>query len=132
MMTGPGSVTQYDSQMATLPPLTHMNIHTGVHPAPFQVVNPHGITVKDVLSFLSSVLRQKFPNSAWKKMQEPERSTIGHWFYFNRSLGVLPPVEKGLLYVDMLMAKTLFAGIEMIPPKQGVTPATFVFRWASP
>jgi hypothetical protein len=131
-MTGPGSVTHYMSQMATIPPLSQMNILSGVHSTPFQIVNPHGITINDILRLISEALCQKFPSSLWKKMAEPQRSMIGHWFYFNRSLGALPPVEKGLMYVDMLQAKTLFAGIEFIPPNKGVAPATFIIRWASP
>jgi hypothetical protein len=73
-------------------------------------------------------LFQKLPKSVWHTYAPERQEEVGNWFWHNRKHGLMPPVEKGVVYADLLGASTMFTGL--VPVKQnGIPMGTFAVQW---
>jgi hypothetical protein len=127
-LTGGGSIQECISEPATAPPVNQLHLWTGVHDKILTITNPMGVTVGNVLGIMGDQLFQKLPKSVWHTYSPERQEEVGDWFWHNRKHALLPPVEKGVVYADLLGGSTVFAGL-MFVKQNGVPKGTFAVQW---
>ncbi|KAH8817760.1 hypothetical protein DL96DRAFT_395669 [Flagelloscypha sp. PMI_526] len=100
---------------ATLPTLPRLSIRCEELPSWSCVIkNPHGITIKDVLTTIYGSLKEIIKRETWDaEFSEDDQRRITEVFYARCQASVSPLAAQyhGVLWVDCLKSRTLFAGI---------------------
>lgn len=130
--TGKYSIQDYFNDPATSPPMNQITLWTGVHENTLTIENAHGVTVANVLGCIGERLFAKLKRPTWEAFTEERRNEIAHWFHHNRTIGRMPPAEKGIRYADLLGPNTMFFGLELCKQLPGMPPGTFALRWRQP
>jgi len=133
--SGSYSLKDYFADPATCPPMNSFTFWTGVHEQPITIENPAGVTIENVIGIIGEMMFGKLKHATWNAFSERRRAEITDFFHHNRMVGLMPPVEKGIRFADLLRDTTIFCG--MVPCQRVhnngrmLPPGTFMIRWGS-